>query len=120
MEAMVWMPDNGMNSKMYCEGERKKDRLTSFKRPIWPIRPNQKLHLKCRERESTKSKSWNSFSIMNVSPLGRVLYVIHWRSYACLWSGQHHICNPCGIQLSGEHPATFYKDGKNMKKFVTI
>ena len=27
--------------------ERKKDILTSFKRPKWPIRPNKRLHLKC-------------------------------------------------------------------------
>ena len=55
---------------------------------------------------------------VNVSPLGRGLYVIHWRSYACLWSGQSatyaiHVAS----KLSGEYPATFYKDGKNLKKF---
>ena len=38
------------------EKERKKDILTSFKRPKCPIRPNKRLHLKCflvfeRDRE---------------------------------------------------------------------
>ena len=27
------------------EKERKKEMLTSFKRPKWPIRPNKRLHL---------------------------------------------------------------------------
>ena len=36
---------------------RKKDTLTSFKRPKWPIRPNKRLHLKCcLVFENNKSK----------------------------------------------------------------
>ena len=36
--------------------ERKKDILTSFKRPKWPIRPNKRLHLKCFLVFENKSK----------------------------------------------------------------
>ena len=40
------------------EKERKKDILTSFKRPKWPIRPNKRLHLKCcLVFENSKSKN---------------------------------------------------------------
>ena len=39
------------------EREREKDKLTSFKRPKWPIKPNKTLHLKCRlVFENSKSK----------------------------------------------------------------
>ena len=42
---------------LYCglcrKKERKKEILTSFKRPKWPIRPNKRLHLN-RERDNSK------------------------------------------------------------------
>ena len=39
-----------------AEEERKKDILTSFKRPKWPIRPNKRLHLECCLVFENKSK----------------------------------------------------------------
>ena len=55
-----------MPLKIERKKERKKDILTSCKRPKWPIRPNKRLHRKCCLVLRTTNKNKNKYYSMNL------------------------------------------------------